>query len=78
MARVVQAVGRGGAQVIVPPTRVAWTFKPTLPQLPLRLQTKTWAINEEQVYADIVRQQLEAIVAVRDAMEWLDGTLSTP
>jgi hypothetical protein len=78
-ARVVQAVRRGGPQIIVPPTCVAWTFDPNLPRLAVRQQKNQRAIDQQRVYnTDLVGQQREAISAVQDAVDWLDRMLSTP
>jgi hypothetical protein len=70
-------VMRGGAdahrvsRIITPPTRVVWTFKPTLLPLP-RPEPKL-----EAEYAAYVGGQ-DVTTVIRGAVNWLDRTLSTP
>ena len=55
---------------LTPPTRVVWTFKPTLLPLP-RPEPKL-----EADYAAYVGGQ-DVITVIREAVNWLDRTLST-
>jgi hypothetical protein len=74
MARVTMRAG-GRSQIFMPPTHVAWTFKPNLPPPPPRWQTKRYW-TEKQAYEDIARLNPEAIAVIRGAVEWFDRELA--
>lgn len=70
-------VMRGGAgahrvsRILMPPTRVVWTFKPTLPPLP-RPEPKL----ESEYAAYVAGQDVTSVIS--GGVNWLDRTLSTP
>jgi hypothetical protein len=67
--RVIIAGASSHSQIILPPTRIIWTFKVALSPLPANSPSATL----EPHYADIAGK--EAIDVIRRAVSWLDRTL---
>jgi hypothetical protein len=71
MPTIVRAVHWQTPQVILPPTRIAWVFKPTLPPPP---KTTKHTAKQENAYAAFAG--LEVIAPVQDGVQWLDRVIS--